>query len=123
MAEPADMHNPRSAVGAALSSIEVSDAPRADAIADALDRHLRQMTRAALPSDARPYWEHCAGKLLKARADAPLADRAIASVRSWPRPRLDELVADLRAMQAVLEQTDNDRMDDEFRTSIARTYL
>jgi hypothetical protein len=116
--------DPEAAAFAAFLS-EIGDAkpPDPDATAASFARHLADVTAARLPAGAQSHWERIVVRLLKSTMSKPPGDRAIAAIRSWPSSRIAELIGEVAAIHEHLQQRANDRMEDEFRTQIAHSYL
>jgi hypothetical protein len=90
--------------------------------ATAFGAHLRDLTAGRLPAGARESWRGIA-HLLRAPAERQITDRIILAVRSWPQTRVAELTGLVHALHAILERSENDRLEDEIRDSIRRHYL
>ena len=98
------------------------DAPTVEALAGAFQRHLATHRVGVLPASAQQHWREVA-RLLKCPADAPVPEKAVAAIHSWPAARIAELVGHVRALNAILETLENERLEDEIRDSIRRHYL
>jgi hypothetical protein len=94
----------------------------ADTVAAAFAEHLASVTTDTLPSAARSQWGQLT-RLLKSQTGNPVPGRAIAAIKSWPAARVDALLEHIRAIHAILEKTENDRLEDEIRDKIRHAYL
>jgi hypothetical protein len=111
------------AFAAFLTEIDSGASADPDAIAAAFARHLAGITTAGLPAGAQPNWDRIVVRLLKSPLGKTPGDRAIDAIRSWPSSRIAELIGEVAAIHEHLQQRANDRMEDEFRTKIAHSYL
>lgn len=94
----------------------------ADSIAAAVAAHLATITVAQLPLPAQLIWRERVVRSLKADADKPLPQRAMASIRSWPSARVSELQAALAELQAILITAENDALHEVIYAEISRHY-
>ena len=94
----------------------------AERVAASFAQHLAPLTIETLPASAQGNWREVA-RLLKAQAEKPIPDKAVAAIKSWPGARIGELIALVETLHGVLEKLENERLEDEIRDSIRRHYL
>jgi len=114
----------RSAAAIALESVRQfsAESGRGVEVSACFAAHLGHLSIAGLPDPAHEPWRRIA-HLLRAPADRSVPERLILATRSWPQMRVDELIDLVRELGAVLETTENDRLEDEIRDSIRHHYL
>lgn len=108
--------------GAGPGQSEGHAANSAEAVASAMRRHLAKITVTSLPEAAQLIWRERVARPLKANAEKPLTERAIASIRSWPSQRVAELQAAFTEIEAILEGHENELAHEVIYTEISRTY-
>ena len=91
-------------------------------VAASFAQHLAALTTQKLPASAQGQWREVA-RLLKAPAEKPIPERAVAAIKSWPGARIGELIAQIEKLHEILDKLENERLEDEIRDSIRRHYL
>lgn len=94
----------------------------ADHVASSFAQHLAPLTTEKLPTTAHGNWREIA-RLLKAQAEKPIPDKAVAAIKSWPGARIGELIAQVEKLHDILDKLENERLEDEIRDGIRRHYL
>jgi hypothetical protein len=120
--ELAEIRTRRERFTACRSEIESAEGGQADALAAAIAQHLAAIRPDELLGAAQPIWLERIAKPLKADATKPLAARDISRIRSWPTARIEDLLAAITDIEALLVVAEIDAQNEVIYAEISRTY-